>query len=202
MSTSNEAAVSALRGAVFGELKKKWGWLLALGLLLIALGTLGVWMSFAMTLATVTLFGALFVAGGVFQLLNAFQLKGWKSVLWHILIALLYIAAGFIIITDPVFASLGLTMALAWILVVVGVLRMFMAFQLRPVRGWIWPLLSGAISMLLGAMILAQWPASGFWVIGLFVAIEMIMNGWSSVFVALAARNAAKAESASMTAGA
>jgi uncharacterized membrane protein HdeD (DUF308 family) len=183
-------------------LKKKWGWLLALGLLLIALGTLGLWMSFAMTLATVTLFGALFVAGGVFQLLNAFQLKGWKSVLWHILIALLYIAAGFIIITDPVFASLGLTMALAWILVVVGVLRMFMAFQLRPVRGWIWPLLSGAISMLLGAMILAQWPASGFWVIGLFVAIEMIMNGWSSVFVALAARNAAKAESASMTAGA
>jgi uncharacterized membrane protein HdeD (DUF308 family) len=196
MSTSNEATVSALRGAVFGELKKKWGWLLALGLLLIVLGTVGLWMSFALTLATVTLFGALFVAGGVFQLLNAFQLKGWKSVLWHILIALLYIAAGIIIITDPVFASLGLTMALAWILIAVGLLRSIMAFQLRPVSGWLWPLFSGLISMLLGAMILAQWPASGFWVIGLFVAIEMIMNGWSSVFVALAARNAAKAESA------
>ncbi|MGB7934735.1 MAG: HdeD family acid-resistance protein [Gammaproteobacteria bacterium] len=194
MSTTNEAAVSALRGAVFGELKKKWGWLLALGVLLIALGTLGLWMSFAMTLVTVKLFGALLMVGGVFQLLNAFQLKGWKSVLWHVLIALLYIAAGIVIFTDPVFASLSLTIALAWILIAVGVMRIFMSFQLRPASGWGWPLVSGLISILLGAMILAQWPASGFWVIGLFVSIEMIVNGWSSVFVALAARKAVTTE--------
>ena len=196
MSESNEVDSTAIRDTVFGGLKRKWGWLLALGILLIVLGTLGLWMSFAMTLATVMLFGALLVVGGVFQLLNAFQLKGWKSVLWHVLIALLYIAAGIVIFTDPVFASLGLTMALAWILIAVGLLRILMAFQLRPVSGWVWPLVSGLISILLGAMILAQWPTSGFWVIGLFVAIEMIVNGWSSVFVALAAREAAKAESA------
>jgi uncharacterized membrane protein HdeD (DUF308 family) len=192
MSETSVTDVSALQDAMFGELKKKWGWLLALGILLIVLGTLGLWMSFAMTLATVMLFGALLVAGGVFQLLNAFQLKGWKSVQWHILIALLYLAAGFVIFTDPVFASLGLTMALAWILIAVGLMRLVMAFQLRPVGGWGWLLVSALVSILLGGLILAQWPASGFWVIGLFVAIEMIMNGWSSVFVALAARNAAQ----------
>jgi len=196
MPTTSETAVSALHEAVFGELKKSWGWLLALGVLLIALGTLGLWMSFAMTLATVMLFGALLVVGGVFQLLNAFQLKGWKSVLWHVLIALLYIVAGIVIFTDPVFASLGLTMALAWILIAVGLLRILMAFQMHPVSGWFWPLVSGLISILLGGMILAQWPASGFWVIGLFVAIEMIVNGWSSVFIALAARKAARMVSA------
>jgi uncharacterized membrane protein HdeD (DUF308 family) len=196
MSATDEASLSSLRGAVFGELKKKWGWLLALGVLLIVLGTVGLWMSFAMTLATVIMFGALLMVGGVFQLLNAFQLKGWKSVLWHVLIALLYIAAGIVIFTDPVFASLSLTIALAWILIAVGLLRILMAFQLRPASGWVWPLVSGVISILLGAMILAQWPASGFWIIGLFVAIEMIFNGWSSVFVALAARKAATTESA------
>jgi uncharacterized membrane protein HdeD (DUF308 family) len=193
MSESSEVDLSAIRSTVLGELKNKWGWLLALGISLIVLGTLGLWMSFAMTLATVIMFGALLAVGGVFQLLNAFQLKGWKSVLWHVLIALLYIAAGIIIFTDPVFASLSLTIALAWILIAVGVLRIFMAFQLRAVKGWFWPLVSGLISIALGAMILAQWPATGFWVIGLFVAIEMILNGWSSVFVALAARKAAKA---------
>jgi uncharacterized membrane protein HdeD (DUF308 family) len=196
MSATNEATISSLRSVAFGELKKKWGWLLALGVLLIVLGTLGLWMSFAMTLATVMLFGALLMVGGVFQLLNASQLKGWKSVLWHVLIALLYIAAGIVIFTDPVFASLGLTIALAWILIAVGVMRIIMAFQLLPAKGWFWPLVSGLISILLGMMILAQWPASGFWVIGLFVSIEMIFNGWSSVFIALAARKAAKAESA------
>jgi uncharacterized membrane protein HdeD (DUF308 family) len=196
MSATDEATLSSLRSAAFGELKKKWGWLLALGVLLIVLGTVGLWMSFAMTLATVIMFGALLMVGGVFQLLNAFQFKGWKSVLWHVLIALLYIAAGIVIFTDPVFASLSLTIALAWILIVVGLLRILMALQLRPVSGWGWTLISGVISILLGAMILTQWPTSGFWVIGLFVAIEMIVNGWSSVFIALAARKAAKAESA------
>jgi uncharacterized membrane protein HdeD (DUF308 family) len=196
MTANTEVELSALQGAVFGELRKKWGWLLALGVLLIVLGTLGLWMSFAMTLATVMLFGALLMVGGVFQLLNAFQLKGWKSMLWHVLIALLYIAAGIVIFTDPVFASLGLTISLAWILIAVGLLRILMALQLRPASGWAWPLVSGLISILLGAMILAQWPASGFWVIGLFVSIEMIFNGWSSVFVALAARKAATPEAA------
>jgi uncharacterized membrane protein HdeD (DUF308 family) len=196
MTESNDVDLSVIRDTVFGELKKKWRWLLALGILLIVLGILGLWMSFAMTLATVMLFGALLLVGGAFQLLNAFQLKGWKSVLWHVLIALLYIAAGLVVFKDPVFASLSLTIALAWILVAVGILRIFMAFQLRPANGWGWPLVSGVISILLGAMILAQWPTSGFWVIGLFVAIEMIVNGWSSVFIALAARKAAEAEPA------
>ena len=196
MSATNEAALSALQGAVLGELRKKWGWLLALGILLIVLGILGLWMSFAMTLATVIMFGALLVVGGGFQLVNAFQLKGWKSMLWHVLIALLYVAAGILIITDPILASMSLTMVLAWILIAVGVFRIIMAVQLRPVIGWFWPLLSGLISILLGGMILAQWPATGFWVIGLFVSIEMIFNGWSSVFIAMAARNAARTESA------
>ncbi len=196
MSASNDAALSAIQGAVFGELKKNWGWLLALGILLIVLGTLGLWMSFAMTLATVMMFGALLIVGGVFQLVNAFQLKGWKSVLWHVVIALLYVAAGIVIVTDPILASMSLTMVLASILMAVGVFRIIMALQLRPVKGSFWPLLAGLISILLGSMIMAQWPASGFWVIGLFISIEMIMNGWSSVFVALAARNAARAVAA------
>jgi uncharacterized membrane protein HdeD (DUF308 family) len=41
-------------------------------------------------------------------------------------------------------------------------------------------------------MIIAKWPMSGMWVIGLFVAIELIFNGWAYLFVALAARRAGK----------
>ena len=196
MSASKEAALPGAEDAVFGELRKKWGWLLALGILLIVLGSIGLWMSFAMTLATVMLFGALLAVGGVFQLVNAFPLRGSKSVLWHVLIALLYFAAGIVIFTDPVFASLWLTMMLAWILIAVGILRILMAIQLRPASGWVWPLVGGLIAMLLGGLILVQWPASGFWVIGLFVSIELMVNGWSCVFVALAARNAPKAGTA------
>jgi uncharacterized membrane protein HdeD (DUF308 family) len=38
-------------------------------------------------------------------------------------------------------------------------------------------------------VIILQWPISGFWVIGLFVAIEMIMNGWATIAIAITAKN-------------
>ena len=91
-------------------------------------------------------------------------------------------------------ASGVLTLVLAGILIAVGVIRISMGIQLRKaVAGWYWSLLSGIVSILLGGMIVFQWPVSGLWVIGLFVAIELILNGWSYVFVALAARKAAEA---------
>ena len=193
MSVSNQAALSVAQSALFGDLKKTWGWLLALGILSLVLGTLGFYMTFGLTLASVLFFGILLVVEGIVQLVDAFTCKGWKSVLWHVLIALLYVWGGIVMIMDPVLASSVLTLMLAWILIAVGVFRAIMAFQLRPVNGWFWPLLSGLISILLGAMIIAHWPLSGLWVIGLFVAIELIFNGWSYVFIALAARRASQA---------
>lgn len=190
MSASNTATV---QGAFSAEVQKHWGWLLALGIISILLGTLGFYMTFALTLASVLLFGVLILVAGLFQLVHAFTCKGWKSVLWHVLIALLYIAAGVDIIMDPARASVILTLVLAGILIAVGLVRIIMAFQLRPAAaGWFWVALSGLVSIVLGGMILGQWPESGMWVIGLFVAIELIFNGWSYLFMALDARKAAR----------
>ena len=192
MLPNDEAAVAA----VFGTLKKNWGWLLALGIVSIVLGTIGLYMTFALTLASVLFFGALILAAGLLQLVQAFSCKGWKSVLGHVLIALLYVAAGVLIIVDPVLASGVLTLVLAGILIAVGVIHIMMGIQQRKaVTGWYWSVLSGIVSILLGGMIVLQWPVSGLWVIGLFVAIELILNGWSYVFVALAARKAGAADS-------
>ncbi len=150
-------------------------------------------MTFTLTVASVLLFGVLILIGGVAQLVQAFQDKGWKSVVWHVLIALLYIAAGVLVMRNPVGASLLLTVMLAGALVAVGVLRIIMAFQLRGDSGWVWLLIGGIVTLLLGFMIFAKWPVSGLWVIGLFVAVEMIVNGWSYIAIALAARRVRKA---------
>jgi uncharacterized membrane protein HdeD (DUF308 family) len=188
-----ETTLPAVPTALFGELEKNWGWLLAFGILSVVLGTVGLGMTFGLTLASVLFFGVLLVVGGVAQLVDAFKCRGWKSTLWHVLIALLYVAGGVVIVVDPVLASATLTLVLAWILIAVGIMRGIIAVQLRPASGWVWPLISGIVSIALGAMIIAAWPLSGLWVIGLFVAIELILNGWSYVFVALAARKAGNA---------
>ena len=186
----------------FGKLNISWGWLLALGFLSLLLGTVGLGMEVMMTVASVQLFGVLLLIGGGVQLVNAFQCKGWKGMIWQILIALMYIAAGVVCMTDPLGTSGILTLAIAGILMGIGVMRLMMAFQIRGHSGWVLVLLAGLLALALGVMILVGWPESSLWVIGLFVSIELIFNGWALVFLALAARTAGKAaESADKDAG-
>jgi len=175
---------------VLGDLKKNWGWFLALGILLVIFGFIGLGMMLALTLASVIFLGVLLLIAAVAQIINAFKGKGWKSIAWHVLSAILYGLAGVVIIIDPLVASLIFTLVLGFIILLAGITRIVMAFHIKGAKGWGWPVVSGIISVLLGIMIIAQWPFSGFWVIGLFVAIEMIMSGWSYIFLALAARRA------------
>jgi uncharacterized membrane protein HdeD (DUF308 family) len=189
---SPEPNLSPAAATIFGELEKNWGWLLLFGIVSIVLGTAGLGMTFMLTEVSVVFFGVLLVVGGVFQLLDAFKCRGWKGIAWHVLIALLYVGAGLLMVLHPALASLSLTLFIAYILIAIGVLRGIMAFQLRPSKGWWWALISGIVSVVLGGLIIMEWPQSGLWIIGLFIAIELIFNGWSYVFVALAARASAK----------
>lgn len=178
----------------FGDAKRNWGWLLALGILSIALGTIGLWMTFALTLAGVLLFGVLLLLGGIFQVVDAFKCRGWKGTALHVLIGLIYVAAGAIAVWDPLGAAVALTLLLGAAFIAVGVLRLVMAIQHRRARGWGWALAAGIISLLLGLLIIIGWPVSGLWVIGVFIALELIVNGWTYLFIALAARQMAKVE--------
>ncbi|MGQ3888636.1 HdeD family acid-resistance protein [Legionella sp. CNM-1927-20] len=179
--TNNELIIPA-------GLKRHWGWLLALGILFIILGTVALGMLVAVTLASILVIGAILLIAGIVQLVDAFKCKGWKAVIWHILIALLYILAGVLIIYDPILASTILTAILAWLLIFIGLIRFMMAFMLKKAKGWFWLILAGIASVIMGVIILISWPVSGLWVIGLLIAIEILISGWSYLFLALALR--------------
>jgi uncharacterized membrane protein HdeD (DUF308 family) len=181
-----------VQAPVLGELVHNWGWLLAQGILLVVLGTIGLGLTFWLTLATVFIFGVLLLIGGGVQIFQAFKCRGWQSVLWHVLIAILYVLAGLLIMSQPLLASTFFTLLLAWVLIGIGVLRLIMAFQFRGASNWFWPLMGGIAAIVLGVIIMTRWPVSGLWVIGLFVAIEMIFSGWTYIVIALGARELGK----------
>ncbi len=183
---------TAILQATFGNLRHTWGWLLALGILFVILGTIGLGMSFALTMVSMMFFGFLMLIGGGMQLGQAFKCQGWQSILWHVGIAILYVIAGIMFINDPTAASAIVTFLIAGLLFAIGTLRILMAFHIKGMPGWWWPLLGGIASIILAILILAEWPSSGTWVIGLFIAIDMIIHGWSYIFIALAAKAAGK----------
>ncbi len=188
MTTSTEK--NPLIENMLGELQHKWGWLLALGISFILLGTIGLGMTFALTMASMLFFGFLMLFGGAFQLIQSFQCKGWKSIILHILVAIAYLIGGVVIISEPMVASSLITMLIAAVLIMVGVMRIIMAFQLKTVKGWWLPLISGLLSLVFGGMIMTAWPLSGMWLIGLLIAIDLIFHGWGYVALALAVKDA------------
>lgn len=176
---------------LLGDIQDKWGWLLALGISFILLGTIGLGMTFALTMASMLFFGFLMLFGGAFQLVQSLHCRGWKSILIHILVAIAYVIGGVVIISNPMLASSIITMMIAAIFIAVGAMRIMMAIQLKEVKGWWLPFISGLLSLIFGGMIMTAWPLSGMWIIGLLIAIDLIFHGWGYVALALAAKDAA-----------
>ncbi len=170
------------------NLARNWSWLLGLGILFVFLGCVGLSMVMGLTLASIFFLGILFLVAGVAQIIDTFKSRGWQGGLWHTLVALFYLVAGGLIMYDPILASAIITALIAWLLIFMGLTRLIMAIILRHTSGWGWLLVAGLTSFILGVLILMQWPFSALWVIGLFIAIELIVNGWTYIFIALAMR--------------
>jgi len=170
------------------ELRRNWGWFLALGILLVVLGTTALGASVAMTIASVMLFGWLLIVGGLVEAIHAFwRERGWGGVFINLLTGILYVLVGFMMVANPGVAAVTLTLLIALFLMFGGIFRIVVALMLRFPH-WGWLALHGLINLLLGIGIWRQWPLSGLWVIGLFIGIDMVLNGWSLVMLGLAAR--------------
>ena len=103
------------------------------------------------------------------------------------LVGLVYLIAGAALLTQPVAGSLLLTLVLGAMFLAVCVSRVALGFGLRgsmPARCLIG--LAGLASIIVGGLILAQWPSTALWVIGMLISIELILHGCSKLALGLA----------------
>lgn len=184
--------VKQMRTAVLGAAAKVPGALIGLGILFIVLGMIGVAGQTLFSFVSINLLGAFLIVGGVLQGVHALKSRGWKSVGIQAILAVLYIAAGFYTWAFPIPALEVITLWLAAIFFVTGFLRLVSAFQHRLFGEWFWLVLSSAISILLGVMIMNSFPSSSLWLPGLLIAVELLLQGWSMLFLGLAARSLTK----------
>ena len=160
------------------ELAEHWWWFFGLGIALVILGTLALGSSFFVGLVSVLLIGVLMLMGGVAQIISAFTAPRWSGFVLQLFIGILYVVAGLLLIEEPAQGLAMLTLLLAAFFMVGGIFRIATALALR-FRDWGWALLNGVTMLLLGILIRKGWPDSKEWVIGMFVGIEMIFNGWA-----------------------
>lgn len=169
-------------------LQRNWGWLLALGILWMLLGLIAIIVPFAATVAAEVVFGAILAVGGVAQIIQAFSHGDGRGFLLQLLLGFLALAAGALLLFYPLQGVLTLTLVLAAFFVIDGVLRIGWTFGEHASSGRGWILSSGALSVLIGALIWIGWPSTAVWAIGLLVGIEFIFAGWSMASLAMSAR--------------
>lgn len=169
------------------SVRKNWTWFLALGLLLVVLGTAVIGSAYYATVFSVILFGFLLLGAGIVQIMQAFLARNWSGLFLALILGVLYIVTGFLCIAKPSSSAITLTFYIAAFCFVAGLFRMIASLILR-FDHWGWVFFNGLITFILGLMIFSDWPLSGLWVIGLFVGIDMILSGWSWILLSLAAR--------------
>jgi|HubBroStandDraft_6_1064221.scaffolds.fasta_scaffold718699_2 uncharacterized membrane protein HdeD (DUF308 family) len=172
------------------EVRKHSTWFLVLGIALVILGMIAIGWAVATTIVSVIFLGWLLIIGGVLHVIHGFKHRPWSGFFINLLAGVLYAVAGLVMVANPALAAVTLTLLIAMILIVAGLFRLFVAFS-TPLdhRGWL--ILNGVVSILLGVMIWRSWPVSGLWVIGMFVGIDMIFDGWTEIMLALSVRRTA-----------
>jgi len=162
--------------AATADLRRGFGWLAALGVILVLAGLVGLIYTGVATLTSMLLFGWLLLIGGVVGLLHAIQARGTNFFWLGVVVAALNIAAGVVIIRRPEAAAEALTMFAALLFLTGGVFRLVGSLVVRgPQFGW--TLLQGAFDLLLGILVLASWPSSSKYVIGTFFGLALLFDG-------------------------
>jgi uncharacterized membrane protein HdeD (DUF308 family) len=186
MSTTDSTGPHSL-GEGIRALRSKWGWILAFGIFSLIAGVIALAGSTMFATATaVYIVGFMMLFEGVAEIVAAFNAKDWgHRVLW-LLLGALYVFAGFICLQNPFAAATILTLLLGIALVIGGLVRIFLATRMRQGTPWGWVVLSGLISFFLGLIIIAKWPVSSFFVLGIFLGVDLIFIGSSWISVALA----------------
>jgi uncharacterized membrane protein HdeD (DUF308 family) len=186
MTSVSDAIRRPLAAADTAPLRAKWGWILALGIVYVIAGFVALGSVVMATVASVLIVGVMMIVAGIAEIINAFQCKGWGRFLIWVLLGALYIVAGFITFENPLFAAAILTLLLGASLMASGIMRIILAFSMSREQPWIWLLLSSIVTLLLGLLILAHWPISSVYVLGIFLGIDLMMAGASWIGISLA----------------
>ena len=202
MTTANPTFVEMQR-TIGDTLRAHWRLYVFQGVLMIILGVLAVAAPAFATLTVDIYVGWLFLISGVLGLIAMFSARNVPGFLWTLVTALLSIVVGGVLLWKPVEGAVSLTLVLTAFFIVEGIFQAVAAFTYRdaiPSR-WGWLLASGIADLALAAIIIAGWPGTAAWVLGLLVGVNLLTTGWAVVMVALGARDIAQSVKASIAGG-
>jgi uncharacterized membrane protein HdeD (DUF308 family) len=172
---------------------KHWFLLFAAGIFAVTGGALALFNPVAATVTATTIAAWLFLLMGTTQIVAAFGEMGTGTRIWTVLLGVVAIAIGGWILNNPVAGTLALTWTIGVLFFAEGIAKLVLAFVARRSPAFFALLVSGAVSVLLGGVVLSRFPESALTVPGIVLAIDLISTGVALVALALHVKAAARA---------
>ncbi|MEG0333722.1 MAG: DUF308 domain-containing protein [Akkermansia sp.] len=164
-------------------------WILGiLAVLQLLFGVIALSMPLMTGAVSMLVLGIIFIAGALVSIYQCFAVKGFR--IWNFVATILYAIVGIYILQNMQMALLSVTLLIGWIFIAGGILRLVTSYKMRGTPGNGWRLFNSIITLLLGSMVIFQWPESSVWLIGTLIAVELIFSGWATLFFSLSAKKA------------
>jgi uncharacterized membrane protein HdeD (DUF308 family) len=173
-------------------LARSWKGLMVVGVVAILIGCVAIVVPEVASVGTAIFVGWILVIAGAFLVAGAFGAHSIGTVVVRLLWAALTVLVGIYLIAEPHNGTLTLTLVLGIYFLIMGITRITVAFLGRgqPHAGLVG--LSGVAGLLIGVLVLAKFPSSADWAIGLLVGIDLIFAGWTITSAALLGRDLAR----------
>ena len=173
-------------------LARSWKGLMAVGIVAIFIGCVAILVPAVASVGTAIFIGWILVIAGAFLVAGAFTAHSIGTVVLRLLWAALTVLVGVWLIVEPHNGTLTLTLVLGIYFLFMGLTRIAVALAGRGQPGAGLVGLSGVAGLLIGILVLAEFPSSADWAIGLLVGIDLIFAGWTLTSVALVGRDLAR----------
>ena len=170
-------------------LAKSWKALMTVGVLAIVIGCIAILVPAVASVGTAIFIGWILLVAGAFMVAAAFSAHSIGTVVLRLLWAVVTVVVGVWLIVEPHNGTLTLTLVLGIYFLFMGLTRIAVAFAARGQQGAGLVGLSGVAGLLIGILVLAEFPSSADWAIGLLVGIDLIFAGWTLTSVAIVGRD-------------
>jgi uncharacterized membrane protein HdeD (DUF308 family) len=157
-------------------------------IVLLVLGLFGLALPFEAGIAIATAVALLIVCAGIIHLAGSFAARTTGGFLWRLLVGGVYLVAGVYLLLHPRLNLLSLTLLLAALFLVEGILHIATYFQLRGRAASGWILFDGIVTIVLAILIWKSWPLSAVWAIGTLVGINLLISGFTRLMYMRAIR--------------
>ncbi len=179
---------TATSDAELYPLETAWKTLAVAGGGVAVLGLLAITLPLATGIAIASLLGILLILSGFLHGGYAVSARGWSGTLWQVVLAVVSVVAGLVVITNPVFGLVTLTVLVIAYLFVDGIAELTTSVRMKPGSGRGWIAASGLLSLVLAGLLWAGFPADAAWIVGLWVGVSLLVTGLSMIGVAYGGR--------------